>query len=198
MWNDNWLTRKWNAIKENRRIAAHHEEQRLCVYGAIAAKDSELISTTLKNTERPERFINWNLSGFLSKSLEADDVAVFRVFLDYVEKPLEYRFAYNGDGGPDSGYSYSCTPLLNKAIEMKAENIALYIARQPGAHIAEKSYSSYTSYDDGKTNKSESYGDKPSDLAEKQGMEKLSAELLRAEANALKAKAFSMEHKLLS
>jgi hypothetical protein len=199
MWSDNWLTRKWNAIKEDGRVAAHHEEQKTCVIDAIAAKDSALISATLKNTERLERFISWNMAEFLTKSLEADDVSTFRIFLDYVEKPLEYGFAYNGNGGIDSGHSsYSCTPLLNKAIEMKAENISLYIARQPGANITEKAYSSYTSYSDGKAQKSESYGDKPSDLAEKQGMDKLSAELLRAEANALKSKAFSMEHKLLS
>jgi hypothetical protein len=198
MWSDNWLTRKWNAIKEDRRVAAHHEEQRICVINAIAAKDSELISATLKNAERPERFINRNLREFLTKSLEADDVATFRVFLDYVEKPLEYCFSYYWDGGIDSMDSSGSTPLLNKAIEMQAENISLYIARQPGAKILDKAYSCDTSYSDGKAKKSESYGDKPSDLAEKHGMEKLSATLLRAEANALKSKAFSMEHKLLS
>jgi hypothetical protein len=198
MWSDNWLTRKWNAIKEDRRIAAHHDEQKLCVVDAIAAKDTDLISSTLKNTERAERFINWNMAEFLTKSIEADDVTTLRAFLDYVEKPLEYCFASNWGGGPDSGYGYSSTPLLNKAITMNAENISLYIASQPEAKILEKDYSYYTSFADGKSHKSESYGDKPSDLAEKHGFKNIAATLLRAEANALKAKAFSMEHKLLS
>lgn len=196
MWSDNWLARKWNAIKEGRRIAAHHDAQKICVVDAIAAKDIDLISATLKNTECPERFINWNMSEFLTKSLKTDDVPTLRAFLDYVEKPLEYSFGTNW-AVLESGHGYTRTPLLNKAIMMDAENISLYIARQPGVKILEKAYSSDTSYRDGKAQRSESYGDKPSDLAEKHGMAKLSATLLRAEANALKTQALAVEHKLM-
>ena len=95
MWQDNWLTRQWNAYKENKRIATHHKTQEVCALEAISAKDSQAFQSIIKDTEKSDDFTKNRFSGFLRASIESDDLPTFQAVLSLHDNLSDFHFGSN-------------------------------------------------------------------------------------------------------
>lgn len=192
MFENNWLTRKWNAYKEGQRIKAHHIEQAALVNKAILDCDPAKISDLVEATEERDVFIAQNFRTFLTKSLKGDDLATFKsVAILSRDVGTNYCFSIRW-GTIGVGHGYSKKPLLVAALQGKSLEIAKYIAKHPQTDIHATEYSYKSLCDEGKMKKTETFGEKPAVIAESVCATEIAQILLMREANALKAKAMKL------
>jgi|TARA_R110002126_G_C10490909_1_gene504527 hypothetical protein len=195
MFENNWLTRQWNAYKENRRIKAHHNAQAILLHKAIHTQKLEKINDIIEATERVDEFLPRRFNGFLMHSLRSDSLPTFLAVMALrPEVTPNYYFQHNWDER-EVGHGYTTTPLFVASMRENARNIAKYVATHPEFDLNACEYGCDTLYTDGKGRKTEHYGDKPSVVAEKHGAIRLAEILLHREADALKAKALALGSK---
>jgi hypothetical protein len=195
MFENNWLTRQWNAYKENRRIKAHHNEQAILLHKAIHTGKAEKINEIIEATEAVDGFMPRRFNGFLKHSLKMNNLPTFLAVMALrPDTSPNYCFQNSWDIH-ETGHGYTTTPLFVASMRENAMNIAKYIAMHPEFDLNACEYGSDTLYTDGRGRTTEHYGDKPSVIAEKNGACRIAEILLHREADALKAKALTMGSK---
>ncbi len=189
MFKDNWLTRKWAAMQEKKRLKQHHEQQTHKIMVALDAANAGAVSDIIAQTEAAEFLINKKFDAFMRSAIASDDVACLKAVMQ--AKP-DANVNYNLNTSWevfDLGGGYTKTPLIIDALNKKSEKIAVFLTKHPELDVQATSYEFSSSYVHGESKKSGIYGEKPSVIAAQNGFDDISAALLLREANDLKQQA---------
>ena len=187
---DSWLAQQWNAYTEKRRIKMHHQEQFKKMQEAIKDQNLTSISDLIDQTENNEEFIRSRYNDLLLASIRTDDIEVFKEIFHLKTNPDPNHTFYYSHVMPETSSYSSKTPILYRAIESEASEIALYLAQnqRTDTHAQASSATQFANSEKIETIYPSALG-----LAEEKGMKDVAIAIMHKQADELRARADQLQ-----